>query len=159
MSATGARRAAEQLILSLLDADLLLDYRLPVIARVSNGVRVSWPTSSRSRGLVVPGEFATIPEYRRFLRDQEFTAVLFDGAMLQLSWSFQRDRLVSSRFCYYPCPVEVDTEALQAGQSLTDLVDESLLDDFAGGSRGRNFFSGLGRSRVPTLETAIANSL
>jgi hypothetical protein len=141
MRATETRNEAQRFLLALLEVELLLDYRAPVLRRSNRVAIVTWPSSENSRGLVVPGQFGTVPEYRRMLQDQEYSAVLFDGSLLQLSWSFVSNRLTRHRLCYFPCPVELTSVSLDAPEAtVSDAVDECLLQDFAGGEDGRNFF-------------------
>lgn len=52
--------------------------------------------------------FGSVREYLQFLRNGQYTLVLFDGALIQVAYSFDRGSLKKHRICYYPCPVDLD---------------------------------------------------
>jgi hypothetical protein len=85
-------------------------------------VRVTWGTAFASVGLMSASEFATVGEYRNFIDSQIYSAVLFDGALLQLSYDFEGHDLVGHRLGYYPCPFDVDPELLRT-DPLGDVIE------------------------------------
>lgn len=66
--------------------------------------------------------FASIEEYCCHLRNQAFSAVLFDGAILQVSFDFFHNRLVGHRLCFYPCPFNIAPEDFD-GEPILDVVE------------------------------------
>jgi hypothetical protein len=51
-----------------------------------------------------------------------YSAVLFDGAILQISYDFERHGVVGHRLCYYPCPFDIDEDLLRE-EPLVDVID------------------------------------
>jgi len=52
--------------------------------------------------------FASVGEYLLFLQEGSYTLVLFDGALIQTAYAFERGRLTRHRLGYYPCPIDLD---------------------------------------------------
>jgi hypothetical protein len=50
-----------------------------------------------------------------------YSAVLYDGALLQISYDFTGRSLVGHRLCFYPCPFDVDIQLLQS-EPIADVV-------------------------------------
>jgi hypothetical protein len=84
--------------------------------------RITWGTTLTSAVLLSASTFATVDEYRDFISSQMYSAVLFDGALLQISYDFEGHDLVGHRLCYYPCPFDVDPEWLRT-DPLADVID------------------------------------
>jgi hypothetical protein len=77
----------------------------------NNMVRVSWAGAGTVDPLAaVPS--GSMAEYVHALRNQQFSAVLGDGAILQVSFDFARDELVAHRLLYCPSPFEFTEEEL-----------------------------------------------
>jgi hypothetical protein len=64
----------------------------------------------------------SLDEYLDILRSQQFSAVLNDGGILQISYRYKRDKLIGHRLCFYPCPILFQAEELE------DLQIEDFLD-------------------------------
>lgn len=77
-------------------------YRRSVIQR---GAWVTWPVTS-------PEIFETDPyseeTYNRLLRNGDFSAVISDGSLLQISVRNSRRQVAESRLAYYPCPFHIE---------------------------------------------------
>jgi len=69
-----------------------------------------------------------IDEYLDYLQRGDYTCVLSDGALLQLSFTFRRRRLIKHRLCFYPCPVLVAGDQVSGELSLQDLVEMTLAE-------------------------------
>src|SRR5579872_5540794 len=63
--------------------------------------------------------FASISEYCNLLANRQYSFVLFDGSLIQISYVLERTDVIKHRLCYYPCPIVINNE---------DLVDFGLLD-------------------------------
>ena len=74
---------------------------------VSSGSRITWPTSPQKWQVGFEKPFGSLDEYYAWLKNNEYSAILFDGSMLQISFDFQLSDLVSYRMVYYPCPIEL----------------------------------------------------
>jgi hypothetical protein len=64
--------------------------------------------------------FASITAYRKMFLGNQFTALMKDGALLQISVDINRDELVGHRFGYYPCPILIPEDF--------DVLDFDALD-------------------------------
>lgn len=62
-------------------------------------------------------------EYLDCIRCNDFSVLLTDGGILQVSVKFQGDEITESRFYYIPCPVRFDRTELQIGGELYPLED------------------------------------
>lgn len=87
----------------------------------ANRFSVKWaPTQER--------EFRRTPdldlqEYLECLRTSDFSLLLNDGGLLQVSANFQGNEITESRFYYIPCPVRFDRTELEVGGELYPLED------------------------------------
>jgi hypothetical protein len=108
--------------------DLLLDSGIaiavnPVVEQhTGHRTRITWGTTFATGGLMSASAFATVDEYRSFIGSQIYSAVFFDGSLLQISYDFEGHDLVGHRLCYYPCPFDVDPEWLLT-DPLADVID------------------------------------
>jgi hypothetical protein len=112
--------------------DLLLEFGLavwtkPVIVKTfTNGAaRVSWPATCDFRGDLFRRDCSTVDSFCDWLDAQEFSAILFDGAMLQITFDFFGNELMGHRLGYYPCPFELDDDGRQLlrEQPIRDVID------------------------------------
>ena len=73
------------------------------IRQAKSALRVSW---ARAAGAPVLNDhpFASMSEYRSILEHQDFSALLADGAVLQMSYDIEGNRVCGHRLVYYPCP-------------------------------------------------------
>lgn len=132
---TAARdvRAEVERLLRLLQEAGIAPYINPVvIKRRADGVRVTWGSSRETSGALFRGEFASIEEYCNWLDANAFSAVLYDGAILHISYDFVGAELVGHRLGYYPCPFDLDQELVEQ-EPILDVVsiyrgrDDSLV--------------------------------
>lgn len=109
MTTESVRRNIEDLLTRLVEANLVL---IPnqVIAQDS---RVTWAAPPRRSPLVDFGRRTTIAHYEEWAVSGDFTAMMFDGALIQMSYTFQRNKLVKHRLLYLPCPYAFSEEDLQ----------------------------------------------
>ncbi len=92
----------------------LLDYL------VQADLAISTNSVSRARGLITwhrrqgAGEFLlqrrlpTIETYRTWVANGDYSAMLFDGALLQITYEFNEGGLLRHRLAYVPCPFDAD---------------------------------------------------
>lgn len=99
----------------LLGEQLAIAYQAPIVRTYGSLAYVSssWDSHATVEDEEPEDEddtvpFACIREYLRFLRSGQYTLVLFDGALIQVAYSFDRGNLKRHRICYYPCPVDLD---------------------------------------------------
>lgn len=89
---------------------------------VDDGSRVGWPIGSDDPRFLRDRGLPSINDYRWWIEHSLYSAVLFDGALLQLTYEFADRTLVSHRLSYVPCPFDVDTDLL-ATDPLVDVFD------------------------------------
>lgn len=127
------RGEVERLLRLMHEAEIALYVNQVVQRKVAKGItRVTWGSPGDASGELFRGEFATIENYCRWLDAHAFSAVLYDGAILQISYDFDGNELVGHRLGYYPCPFDMDEELLQT-EPILDVVslyrgkDDSLI--------------------------------
>lgn len=115
-------------LLSLLSESQIAILTKPVIEEhVGHKTRITWSAAIGGIGIITGAPFATVEEYCDYIDSQIYSAVLYDGALLQISYDFQANDLVGHRLCYYPCPFDMDPELLltEPFGELVDLYRES----------------------------------
>lgn len=115
--------------------DYLVESELALIANAlvveSAGVGVSDASYQTVRSVVhdaradflVSGDHPGIDQYLAWIRAGAYSAVLFDGSLLQMSYDVTiRGEVIGHRLAYMPCPYAIDTDLLRT-ESLLDVVD------------------------------------
>lgn len=87
------------------NAGLSLDSNRSCIRTLGGGkLLVSWDSDNF---VLKDNEFSSLSEYLTLLLCSQYTLVLFDGSMVQISYTIQRDEIVGHRLCWYPSPIEI----------------------------------------------------
>lgn len=107
MTASQTRNELENLLVQLVWAEVALTMNPVVLRNVADGQRVTW-SSPKPVPVIMEAEFGTIEEYLSWVDAQMYSAVLYDGSLLQLSYDFDGPELIRHRLLYYPCPFDVD---------------------------------------------------
>jgi hypothetical protein len=94
---------------------------------VRDGTRITWQPSGIGGGDLYRHPAPTVDEYISWLRARAYSALLFDGSLLQVTYNFDGDELVGHRLAYVPCPFLIDAE-LARTMPLQELI-ELYLDD------------------------------
>jgi hypothetical protein len=119
MTVSECRREIEQFLSLLTDSEVAIRVTQPLIRRLAaRDQRVTWP----DQGSFWANKHPSWSEYRAWIEAEAFSAVLFDGALLQCSFDFHRDRLSAHRLVYFPCPFRIDP-ALFREEPILDVVD------------------------------------
>ena len=84
--------------------------------------RLTWATSDSVPRALFRQNSATVSEYRSWVDYQGYSAVLYDGSLIQMSYDFENSELIGHRLLYFPCPFDLDNELLDA-LGLVDVVD------------------------------------
>lgn len=122
MTSNQVRTEIQNLLELFIESDVAVAINPVVQQNLSHRItRVTWRSPTPIDGVTPIGEFATITEYCIYLEAQAYSAVLYDGAILQLSYDFRGNELVGHRLCYYPCPFDVDKELLRS-EPLADVI-------------------------------------
>lgn len=120
ITARHVRNHIQNLIDLLINSEIAIAANPAVILSHGKTMRVTWPVKSALTTVPVP--FGTIGEYMRILEARAYSVVLFDGALLQISYDIVRKDIMGHRLCYYPCPFDVDKELL-LGEPILDVVE------------------------------------
>lgn len=128
MTPNEARAEVANLAASLLDANLAISINTPAVFNLGNIARVTWPASMNSSGTLSALPFGSILEYRQLVLGNQYTALLNDGALLQISMDLSQNNIVGHRMCYYPCPVIVPPDLDIAEFDQLDLL---FLEEFS----------------------------
>lgn len=103
----------------LLHADLLL---------YSNGVSmganiVSWHPHDGSAPFLINRDHPNTEQYESWVSSGAYSAALFDGSLLQISYKVEGGKVSGHRLAYVPCPYDLDTSLLTEGEALLDVVE------------------------------------
>ena len=85
--------------------------------------RITWAANSTAPGNLFRQHSATVAEYRGWIDCNGYSAVLFDGSLIQISYDFEYSELVGHRLLYFPCPFDLDLELLNDGLFLAEVID------------------------------------
>ncbi|GAA2845604.1 hypothetical protein Acy02nite_47130 [Actinoplanes cyaneus] len=103
----------------LLEADLAL-YCNPLSM---TDRRIAWHATDPAAAFLDGHGHATIDDYRRWVTDGQYTCVLFDGSLLQISYEISERRVCYHRLAYIPCPWDFDQSLLTEGLPLDEIID------------------------------------
>jgi hypothetical protein len=123
---TTARAVAaevEGLLDYLLESDLAV-YVNPVRR---NGGEVSWHPVGGSMPFLLQRGPTQVHDYVRWLRGGHYSALLFDGSLLQITYEVIAGFVTRHRLAYVACPFNIDPELLQVGlpSDIADLYEET----------------------------------
>lgn len=118
------RGEIQQLLSLLLRAEIAIDTNAVIVNHQARGItRVTWPSRQEEVGKLFRGEFATVENYRHWIEVGSFSAILYDGSILQMTYDFLGRDLCAHRLAFVPCPFDVD-EKILIGRSLLDMVTD-----------------------------------
>ena len=93
----------------------------------SSIIRITWPSQPQNWRQGFEKPFGSIDEYFAWLKNNQFSAILFDGSMLQISFDLRWGNLIAHRLVYYPCPIELNDEELML---LREFPVIEVIDDY-----------------------------
>ncbi len=130
MSLAGLCRRITQFGFNLLEKEFALDARIHVVRQLTRTrYSLTWKRDDPDGPLIL-GDPARILDYISILKRKDYSFLLRDGAVVQLSYTFDRESVDSHRLVYYPCPFSIDISLMdQFDASLTDLINGIYLDD------------------------------
>jgi hypothetical protein len=117
-------------VFRLLENGIAIDVRSHSANASGGSALVTW-SSPDADGAVFQNDFASLGEYLHFLKNGVFSAVLFDGSLLQISYELKRGQVVWHRLCYYPCPIQISIEELEE-VTIADFIEEIDLPELKG---------------------------
>lgn len=120
----------ERLKNELFDFELAIDYVPSVINNTTKTKAVTWANCKPNAKLA----FATLSEYKWLMKERQYTFVLFDGALIQLSYTFERKALIKHRLAFYPYPLDLSKEDRkmyqEEGFSFVDILEFLTFEQF-----------------------------
>ena len=135
MSAQSVKREIDRLTVAFLEQGIAINHNSTTLVRDRKQTIVTW--NSVDVHVLSSTVFATIQEFRELVEKRQYTMILLDGSLLQLSYVFERNNLVKHRLGYFPCPFVMDPSDI-TGLGLIDLIDILELDGFSDSIRLRS---------------------
>ncbi|MGI0527305.1 DUF2290 domain-containing protein [Rhizobium giardinii] len=128
MSAPDFCRTLSNFCETLIENNLALGVQSHVVRQIDGGrSRVCWisnsPLDDREEESYLRTPDLELAEYLRCLRWGDYSLLLNDGALIQISTDFEGGEVVASRFCYIPCVVKFDLNEIQIDQELYPIED------------------------------------
>lgn len=104
--------------------ELIFSYNTPCVVNLSRCERVSFPTKQSGSATLYP--FGSLEQYLEWVREGEFTCLLFDYSLIRVSYDCIGPTIVGHNLLYWPCPITCQTNI----ETLGDLCDaiEMCLD-------------------------------
>jgi hypothetical protein len=65
----------------------------------------------------------SIGQYVSWLRAGHYSALLFDGGLLQFTYRIADKTISGHRLAYVPCPYDLDQELVRSGEPMADVLD------------------------------------
>ena len=76
---------------------------------------VSWHPLGRDGAFIESFEHPTIDQYLTWLASGDYSALLYDGSLIQLSYEVEDGEVSRHRLSYVPCPYDLDLTLLEEG--------------------------------------------
>src|SRR2546430_847759 len=89
---------------------------------LNEGERLGWRPFSAATTFLEFRDPPSLAGYRAWVEAGQYSALLYDGALVQVSYDFAGSVLVAHRLAWVPCPFAADTELLQIAPVL-DVLD------------------------------------
>ena len=128
-SSRAVRDDVQNVLDYLVDADLcLVTNPVEVVPRspLEDGTpvdRIRFVSYARDAGFLISHAHPGIEQYLAWVRSGSYSAVLFDGSLMQLTYDIShKGDVVGHRLAYMPCPYDVDP-GLFAQESLLDALE------------------------------------
>lgn len=124
---SSVQRQVESALVTLLRLELAVETR-PVVQTHPEPevVRVKWAPGDASPSEESPFQktLGSIPEYLGFLNAGEFSCVLQDGALIQVSYDVRRQAIRRHRLLYYPCPFSLSEHDIGSSGDVAETVEQ-----------------------------------
>ncbi|MEU8319749.1 DUF2290 domain-containing protein [Nonomuraea sp. NPDC048881] len=108
-----------QNVLDYLDSADLALYVNPVALTPD---RVSWHAYNPAAEFMTSRQHATIKQYRHWLRNGMYSALLYDASILQITYTVSDGKVIGHRLAYVPCPFDIDQDLLRSGEPVDDII-------------------------------------
>lgn len=84
--------------------------------------RVSFHIQDTEAAFLLNREHPDIEQYVSWAESGAYSALLFDGSLLQATYQFSGRDLVGHRLAFIPCPYNVDLDLLAEGAPIVDVI-------------------------------------
>ncbi|WP_296595427.1 DUF2290 domain-containing protein [Phenylobacterium sp.] len=130
MSVAALARRITQFGFDLLGSEFALDARAHVAESLSSTrSALMWVRDHPDASLIIDDP-ARILDYLALLERKEYSFLMHDGAIVQVSYTFEGTDIDRHRLLYYPCPFSIDATLLDELEvSLSDLIREIYMED------------------------------
>lgn len=85
--------------------------------------RVWWQANRESGAFLRNRGPMTVEDYLHWLNNRHYSAVLWDGSLIQLSYDWSGGQIRAHRVAYIPCPYELDLEIIDEGMQVDEYVE------------------------------------
>jgi len=94
----------------------LIEDELAIFATavVDSGGVVTWPQPTGYARFLLDPSTPSIKDYRWWVSNGMYSAMLTDGSLLQITYAYDHNYLLSHRLAYVPCPFTIPAEELQS---------------------------------------------
>lgn len=95
------------------------------VAETRNGstTRVSFHSHRPEQPFLASRGHPTVDQYFAWVSAGAYSAILYDGSLLQITYLLEGQRVTRHRLAYIPCPFDVDAELLASGEALIEVVE------------------------------------
>lgn len=109
------RNQVQNALDALMATQLAVDMQVPVARNSVVGfTRVTWPANPEvDNGRRFFEDFYALETYFGWLTARQYSVVLFDGALLQITFDFRSDELAGHRLSYIPCPFDIGDDGAE----------------------------------------------
>jgi hypothetical protein len=130
MSVAALARRITQFGFDLLGSEFALDARAHVAGPLSRTrASLTWVRDTPNASLIIE-EPARIMDYVTLLEKKEYSYLMHDGGIVQVSYVFEGKIIDRHRLLYYPCPFSINVSLLEELEmSLTDLIRDVYMED------------------------------
>jgi hypothetical protein len=102
----------------LTDAELVLN-----VNEISmQGSRVSWHSHNPAAEFMTTRKHATVEQYIQWVTDGNYSAMLLDASLLQITYEVADGKITGHRLAYIPCPVAIDQALLDERMPVADIA-------------------------------------
>lgn len=130
MNVDALGRRITEFCYKLLEKEYALDAQAHVVRKITDTrMSLMWARSDNNASLIIDSPFR-IMSYISLLERKEYSLLMQDGAFVQISYIFERGKIIRHRLVYYPCPFFIDMQLASDPQvGLVDLLRDVYLED------------------------------
>jgi len=115
---------------TLLGNEFAIDARQHFVEQLSaNRKSVMWVRTGDHS--LVAGNPARLEDYISLLSNREYSYLMNDGGVIQVSYIFDRDQIERHRLAYYPCPFPITRRDLSPydNRGILDLINDQFMTE------------------------------